>query len=592
MKKAVTLIIPLVVLTPGLMLSGEMLFKPTTPKMKETTPLVVENKTEPLAPQLSQKSIPAESLYQLLAAEMAIDREYPEIALVNYIAAARQTQDPAIAERATEIALTAGSLEEALTSSTLWAKFAPDNLDAQITTAALYIRQDQTAKAIPYMEKAIQRNPEEAYEYFILLYEQLPDEKDNARFVEALKTLSNNFQYDSAPLALAKIYLSQNKDNLAYKMSQTALKINPQSINAITLHAQALLKTKDKFKAKEFLEEKLKKDESNLELRYYLAQFLQQQNFTAEGHKEAEIVLKEANFSPKQLIDYGRFAIEANWFDLAEKAFLKAKEDDDTKDVAYYFLARLAQIENNDKKAIAWFKQVLTGPFHVISQIRASLLLSEEKKYNEALTLLDRTAASNEAEKKQLVLSKVDILNQAKSPNKAMELLNEALSENPDEVDFLYARSLIAESLNKIDIAEKDLKHILQGEPDNINALNTLGFILTNKTTRYQEAQHYLKRAYALSPNNPAVLDSLGWLYYKTGDYANAVEMLQKAVTLKPDAQVAAHLGEVLWNMKEFAKAKSVWQNALAQFPQHSALQEVMARYLSQEAGKTKEDKK
>ncbi len=585
MKQAVTLIIPLVVLTSGIILTGEVWLKNRHVEIAAASTQAVatesDEDTAVTATAISHKSIPAESLYQLLAAEMALDRGHPDIALVNYIAAARQTQDPGVAERATEISLGMGSLEDALVASTLWSKIATNNLDAQITTAALYIRQDQTAKALPYLQRSIQLNPEQAYEYFVVLYRQLPDEKDSGRFVDALKTLSNNFQYDTAPLTLAQIYLFQAKDNLALKMSQIALKINPNSYQAIVLNSEALLKSKDKYKAKEFLEEEIKKNQHNLQLRYYFAQFLQQQEFTKEAYKESEIVFKEAQFTPSQLIDYGRFCIEATWYDLAEKAFLKASKDSETQDVAHYFLARLAQLENHDKKAIEWFQQVLTGPFHVISQIRASLLLADEKQYDQALSLLARTQPSTEAEKKQLILSQADILNQAKDFPQAFNVLSDAIKENPNEIDFLYARGLIADELDKTEVAEKDFKLILSIEPNNINTLNALGFILANKTNRFDEAKTYLSHALSLSPNNASVLDSMGWLYYKTGDYQQAVATLQKAMKIQPDATTSAHLGEVLWHMKEFAKAKSVWESALSQFPQHDTLQAVMTHYLS-----------
>jgi len=159
-------------------------------------------------------------------------------------------------------------------------------------------------------------------------------------------------------------------------------------------------------------------------------------------------------------------------------------------------------------------------------------------------------------------------------------LLNDTLKKSPHDLDLLYARSLVADHLNQIAQAEKDLKTILTIQPDHLNALNALGFILVNKTKRFDEAKGYLAKALQLSPHNASVLDSMGWLYYKTGDYQKSLATLQKAASIMPNADIAAHLGEVLWHMKDFEAAKRVWREALTQYPKHENIVNVMRRLM------------
>ncbi|HRE30502.1 MAG TPA: hypothetical protein PLD88_00875, partial [Candidatus Berkiella sp.] len=179
MKQAATLFLPLLFIVPELHLSSAQI--PQQLAATEQSALIIQEKTK-----TSKTQLPAESLFQLMAAEMALDREHPDVALANYIAAAKETQDAAVAARATQIALTVSSLEVAIEPSVIWAKAAPENLEAQITTAALFLRLNQVANAIPYLRQAEVQNPEEALQYYLLLYRQLQQKEDNSRVIQAL----------------------------------------------------------------------------------------------------------------------------------------------------------------------------------------------------------------------------------------------------------------------------------------------------------------------------------------------------------------------------------------------------------------------
>lgn len=585
MKQAATLSI-LLLLALGLGLTcaaPRFLNSDKKPQSTETMPLTTAAQTSP-------GHIPEGSLYQLLAAEMALDRELPEIALANYIAAAKETQDIAIAARATQIALTVASLEVAIEPALIWAKADKNNLEAQITAGALYIRLDQIPNAIPFLKHAEQLNAHDAYQYFLILYRQLQKEEDNKRVIKALEMLAKEeTSIVSAHLALAEIYLNQGNDKSALQMSHEALKIDPKSVVATQVYSESLTRTKGKQAAKEFLEKKVSENPKAVEVRQYYSQFLLDNGFKDLARKEVAILIENPNLTSDELIQFARLTMQAQWFDLAEKVLNRSRNTPASKELSHYFLARLAEMQNDDTRAIQWFKQVLTGPFHVLSQIRASVLLTDKKQYNEALEVLSHTQPSDNAEKKQIILATIEILNKAKRHQLAFDYLNKNIQRVPNDIELLYSRSLVADTLDRLDVAESDLKVIIAIQPDHMDALNALGFMLANKTKRYDEAQIYLSRAIKLAPNNASVLDSMGWLYYKMGNYKEALEILKKAVKIMPDAEISAHLGEVMWKMKDFDGAKRVWNTALEHNPKHENIINVMHRLMPQGQSLTKQ---
>lgn len=586
MKQAATLLLPFLLMAPGISLTSI----PQQPTLNETSQTVdLGFDAIPKKEELAAGHIPAQSLYQLLAAELALDREQMDVALVNYIAAAKETQDPAIAARATQIALSIASLETAIEPAQIWAQTDKNNLEAQVTTAALYIRLNQISQAVPYLVRSEKINAQEAFQYFLILFKQLQKEEDSARVIQALQQVAKQEIQDkaalkdlkelSAHLALTEIYLFQKEDALALKTSKETLEYTPNSVLAIQLYTESLGRTEGKAAAKTFLD-KTASEQSDPLLKQYYAQFLLENGYSNEARKEVEILIKNPNLTAQELLQFSRMSMQAHWFDIAEKALMRASAFPESKDLAHYFLARVAEMQNHETVAIEWFKQVLTGPFHVLSQVRASVLLSEKGKYNEAIQILSHTQPTDMNDSKQILLAMVDVLNQSKNYDQSLVLLDKEMKQMPDDIELLYARSLVEENLGKTDLAEKDLKQILSLQPNHLDALNTLGYILANKTDRFAEAQSYLNQALELSPDNPAILDSLGWLYYKKGDYAKSIEILTKANTLASDAQISAHLGEVLWKAKNYDQAKKVFNTGLKNHPQHEYLLEAMQRLM------------
>jgi tetratricopeptide (TPR) repeat protein len=248
---------------------------------------------------------------------------------------------------------------------------------------------------------------------------------------------------------------------------------------------------------------------------------------------------------------------------------------------AHYYLGRIEQAHGDPEKALEHYARVYEGEYWLDAKIRAAGVLAASGQTEDALIqleLLGNQVAAGPAEIR-VSLAMGEVLRAAGREQEAYSLYSEALQQAPDNIDLLYARALTAESLDMLQQSEADLKAVLQLEPENANALNALGYTLADRNERLQEALGYIEKAAELLPDEPAVLDSLGWVHYRLGDYPAAIKWLSKAFELLPDAEIAAHLGEVLWVSGETEKARSIWQKAQQLDGNHSVLRDTIQRF-------------
>jgi tetratricopeptide (TPR) repeat protein len=214
----------------------------------------------------------------------------------------------------------------------------------------------------------------------------------------------------------------------------------------------------------------------------------------------------------------------------------------------------------------------------VEARIRLAVVMAKEGNVEGARTLLQSLRSENRELSVRLYLAEGEVLRDAGRTNEQMEVLSTALEEYPGNVDLLYARALTAEKLDRIDWLERDLREILDGNPNNAAALNALGYTLADRTDRHKEALGYIERALKLEPDDPAILDSMGWVLYRLGRPAEAIDYLRKALALGHDAEIAAHLGEVLWITGGREEAKRVWNEALEKTPDAALIRNTMER--------------
>lgn len=251
-----------------------------------------------------------------------------------------------------------------------------------------------------------------------------------------------------------------------------------------------------------------------------------------------------------------------------------------------FHLGLIAEVEKELNTALSWYKKVDKGLYRLDAQIRIAAILAEQGNSDKALEHLHNVSVGNDKDKFRLVKFEADLLAWQKRYDEAMAIYNRLIEANPDNPDLFFNRATLADTMGNFEQYEKDLRRILEINPKHINALNSLGHTLADRTTRYQEAYDLLKQAKDLEPENPFVLDSFGWVLYKMGNYEESLENLRKAyaktdaLTPEAAAEIAAHLGEVLWASGNKAEAKAVFEKALQDFPENEKLKETVKRFI------------
>src|SRR5690606_6020856 len=216
-------------------------------------------------------------------------------------------------------------------------------------------------------------------------------------------------------------------------------------------------------------------------------------------------------------------------------------------DEAHFYLARLADQEQEIDVALKHYDQVRSGTHFFTALGRSAYLLATTERLPEAQNLFERAQNTFPEQSPQIQQLQINLLMELEEYEAALTAVNDVLAQQPDDSQLLYIRASIFDKLNDITSMEQDLRKILDKEPDNAVALNALGYILADRTNRYQEAYALIEKALALKPDNPAIMDSMGWAEYRLGNLEKAVSWLRRAYERFPDPEIASHLGEVLW---------------------------------------------
>jgi len=243
-----------------------------------------------------------------------------------------------------------------------------------------------------------------------------------------------------------------------------------------------------------------------------------------------------------------------------------------------YYLGRVYEQKKEPEAALKHYFAVRHGEYYLSAQSRAASLLAGQGKLDQARKHLQSLNVANEQEQVRLYLVEGELLRKAGLYQQALDFFTEKLTAMPNDTALRYARALVAEKANQLDVAEKDLRTIIEREPSNAQALNALGYTLADRTERLEEALSFIERALQVEPSDAAIIDSMGWVQFRMGNHAKAVEHLRRALSLIKDPEIAAHLGEVLWEMGNKADALNVLESALEEHPKHEALMGAMKR--------------
>ncbi len=498
----------LALLTVTLLLGGCQSLIHKTP---DGTPPVEDTAVETKAKPEKYGSFSEDSLYSLLVAELAGQRNRFDIALSNYVVQAQKTRDPGVSERAFRIAEYLGADQEALDTSLLWARSAPDNLDAQRAAAIQLARAGRYEESMVYMEKVLNGQGDTHFDFLALsAAETDPDTRTG---------------------------LLQSFDHLLKKYPN----------NGQLLFGKALL-----------LQQDGRPDEALTLL----------EDNSASRHEVAPLLLRSRLLQSMKRSDEALPLL---------KAGIKEHPDDKRVRLAYARLL-VAEEQKDTARALDEYAQVGPGNDFLPAQLRQTDVLLKAGRVDEAAQRLDKARSEQPDYAIQLYLIEAEALSNNDQQEKAWQAIQEGLKQYPEDLNLLYTRSMLAEKRNDLAQMEKDLRFVIAREPDNAMALNALGYTLADRTTRYTEARELILKAHKLNPDDPAILDSMGWINYRQGKLADAERYLRQALQRYPDHEVAAHLGEVLWAQGRQDDARAIWREYLDKQPDSDVLRRTIKR--------------
>jgi len=523
-------------------------------------------------------------VYQLLIAELAVNTGQTDLAVENYLALALSQDDPRIAERAVRIAVYGHKLDAAQQAAERWIVLEPDRPEAMQIIAANYIHQKNADMAYFYLDKIINAHQKLSDQTFISILSLLAREKNSETLLNVSKRIADNYNgYAYAHYLHGQLASRSNRaeEALDYLDNALAIKNIP---GAHALRAKMLIKLGQKEDAVISLKRAVLSQPKNKQLRIAYARLLVDVKQYEVARVEFEKLHLLAPNDPDLLYTLGLLSLESQRFDSAEKYLGKLLKNGKRKGEAQYYMGRISQSKGLLEQAVERYKKVTTGEYRFDAQMRTARLIALQGKTDEALEFLNKMTKGSQSKTSliRIYLTRGEILKQDKRFVEAIKNYDQALDVIPGNTDLLYARGLTGESIGNIELLEADMLVILKTEPDNAHALNALGFTLADRTDRIEEAYEYLKRAMQMKPEEPAFIDSFGWVHYRMGKYEEAIHLLRKALSQVEDGEIAAHLGEVLWVSGQKQEAMGIWKKALKKSPEDGYLLKTMKRFNQQ----------
>jgi tetratricopeptide (TPR) repeat protein len=554
-------------------------------------PLKTEVKAEkPIQKKVvGQSKLPSQDLtppmlFDFLLAETALQRGDTEIAIRTYLKLAKNTRDPRVAQRAAEIALQARHPELALEAAKIWIDIDPESVGARQTMTALLVHFDRLDEARPHLEKLLASAGDNIDEAFMQLNSLLARHTDKNKTFELVKQLAQPYpKLPEAHFAVSQAAWFAEHFDVALAEMEEALELRPEWEVAAIYLGRILARTSNA-EAIKFFEEYLQDYPKANDTRITYARLLLAEKNYSKARDQFQQLLAENPGNAEVAVAVGLLSMELQDYDAAEANFKKALELNYREPgMVRFYLGALNEKRQQIPTAMEWYRSVAGGSQYIPAQIKYAILLSKTGKMGEGLQHLRQLPVTNDQQRAQLIIAEAQLLREAGAYKKAFDLLSDGLKKLPDNPELLYDRALAAEKIRKTDIMERDLRKLIQLRPDHAHAYNALGYGIAEHTNRLQEALELIEKAIQLSPNDPFIMDSLGWVHYRMGNINQGLSYLKQAFGLNPDPEIAAHLGEVLWVQGIREEAKNIWQTALKSHPGNEALLSTMKKFMKEQ---------
>ena len=536
-----------------------------------------ETKTEPQLP-VEYADFEPETLYLLLSAEIAAQRGRYDITLVNYLKAAKQSRDQAVIERAMRIAQSLNGDNAQKQLAELWLEIDPDNLQAHRISAIQAVKGNDLQTAIHHMERIMDQGGDADFDSLAAMAANLPPEQQQELLALYKEMSGRHPDTPELEYSIALLLKVTGQPQEALDRLEPLLEENANFQPAIILKGDLLYQTGQKSSALDYLLTNTRRFPANRQMGTLYGRMLINEGELQAAQDEFARLVKRYPETPGLRLSHALVALENGQTDLAREELTKLAEQGHHTSEANYYLGRIEDQAGNTEQAIGYYQSVEQGNYYFPALARASSLLAENGRLEDAIDRIRRLREANPRQAENFWLLEVNLLLDQEQQQEALSTATEALEEHPDNIEIRYARAMLYDGIGQTADAEADLRQIIEQEPENAVALNALGYILTTRTDRLREARGYIEKALQLDPDNPAILDSMGWVLFLEGQIEPSLDYLSRAWAAFPDPEVAAHYGEALWMNGAEEQARIIWQEGLEQDSDHEVLRETIDR--------------
>jgi len=522
-------------------------------------------------------------LARVIIAEMAGQRGYNQKALNDYLELARETNDLNIIKRASRIASFLRDVPASIETGNLWLAKEPNSQEALRTLAFQMVAMGRYREAMDHLRNLLAQG---ATIDFRLITNQTAIDNNAALMIDALiadfEELTALYPANqSLRLGLAHLYQQNTQIEQAYELVRVLAQEMNDNPEVVILEVDLLEQMGNTALAEKRLEQGLRNNENHKELRFQYGRKLLDEQRYREAHDQFQIIVEQFPEDYDMLYSLALISTEINMLNEAKQYFQRLVENAQRLDDAHYYLGYINVQENNPTEAIGHFINVNSGGNFLQAQRSLAELMIRAGRYPEVKARFQNIRFRNPDYNIPLLTLEANVLLDKGLFNEASTVLNNAVGAFPNNIQLLFLRSVYAQEVNDLLLMEVDLRKIIQLNPTSPVAYNSLGYTLADRTNRFDEAYQLILRAVELAPNDPAIIDSLGWVQYRLGLYEEARENLDRAYELFPDHEVAAHLGEVLWVMGDKSAARKVWRRALESQPDSEHIRSTMERLTS-----------
>lgn len=572
-----TLLCAALALTFGLPALGEEV---AAKKLRATTRESRTAKPEAAPDAKDYSELSGQVVYQVLLAEMALQRGKTEFASQAYADLAVRSRDPAILQRAIEVAGHARRLDLVLELARLWVEVEPDSQRAQQVLVGVLIMSNQLEGLAPQLIRLLDADKDALPANLLALNRMFARSPDRQAVLQLISQACKPFfGLAEAHYAVAVAASAADQQEQALAEARQALAQRPDWEAAALLEAQILAK-KSPAEAIRSLQRFVERHPGARDAQLQLARVLVAEKRYSEARRQFEQLLLAYPDNPDVVFPVAILALQENDTALAEKQLKHLVTlDFQHKSAPYYYLGQITEEGKRSDEALAYYQQVGPGEHYLPAQVRSAAILSRSGKLDEARKQLRATANRSPELGVQLSIAEAALLRDAKQNEAALELLEQELGKQPEQPELLYESALLAERLGRVEQMESRLRKLIELQPDSAQAYNALGYSYADRNIRLPEARQLIEKALQLAPNDPFILDSMGWVLYRQGDLEGALGYLQRAHSQRPDPEIAAHTGEVLWMLGRKEEARHTLREAQKKDPSSEILTEAIKRF-------------